>query len=98
MNTAARRANSISSQLARNFSTSTSSMSPYPNAQALEKGPKELKNEGLVLLVTNTPNGNKPAYYLEELKAAGSIKDYTFIPISLKENEQKSEWFEAINS
>ncbi|GAA5829885.1 hypothetical protein JCM3766R1_006690 [Sporobolomyces carnicolor] len=72
-------------------------MSPYPNDQALAKGPEGLKAEGLVLLTTNTPNGNKPAYYLEELKATGQIKGYTVIPISFKENEQKSEWFEAVN-
>ncbi|GAA6015620.1 hypothetical protein JCM11491_007176 [Sporobolomyces phaffii] len=98
MNSAARRAQTISQQLARtNFSTSTRTMSPYPNAEALAKGPKELQNEGLVLLTAQTPNGNKPAYYLEELKAGGQISGYTVIPISFDKNEQKSEWFEAVN-
>ncbi|GAA5884734.1 hypothetical protein JCM16303_005251 [Sporobolomyces ruberrimus] len=70
---------------------------PYPNADALSKGPKELKNEGLILLTAQTPNGNKSAYYLEELKASGQIPGYTVVPISMKDNVQKSEWFEAIN-
>ncbi|BGP56425.1 Glutathione S-transferase 2 [Rhodotorula sphaerocarpa] len=64
---------------------------------ALDKGPKELKNKGLVLLTAQTPNGNKPAYLLEELKAVGAISGYSFIPTSFKDNEQKSEWFEAVN-
>lgn len=53
MNHAARRVQSIASQVTRNHST----MSPYPNDQALAKGPEGLKAEGLVLLTTNTPNG-----------------------------------------
>ncbi|GAA5948874.1 hypothetical protein JCM3765_003938 [Sporobolomyces pararoseus] len=72
-------------------------MSPYPDPERLAKGPKELKNEGLVLLLSQTPNGNKPAYYLEELKKSKQIDGYTVIPISMKDNEQKSDWFESIN-
>lgn len=41
--------------------------------------------------------GNKPVYLLEELKALGKIPDYTFIPVSFGKNEQKSDWFEAVN-
>ncbi|GAA5926716.1 glutathione S-transferase family protein [Sporobolomyces koalae] len=101
MTPAARRASSITNHLThRTFSTTDSSariMSPYPVAELLAKGPKELQNPGLVLLTAQTPNGNKPAYYLEELKATGQIDGYTVVPISMKDNEQKSEWFEAIN-
>ncbi|GAA5896050.1 glutathione S-transferase family protein [Sporobolomyces salmoneus] len=98
MNTAARRTHSITSQLAhRSNNSNFSTMSPYPSAEALSKGPAALKEEGLVLLTSQTPNGNKPAYYLEELKATGAIKGYTVVPISFKENEQKSSWFEAVN-
>ena len=42
-------------------------------------------------------NSNKPAAYLEELKASGQIEGYTVIPIKLTEDQQKSEWFEAVN-
>jgi len=72
-------------------------MSPYPKQDALETGPKELQNPGLVLLTSQTPNGNKPAAYLEELKASGQIAGYTVIPIKLMENQQKEPWFEAVN-
>lgn len=34
---------------------------------------------------------------LEELKATGAIPGYEFVPISFKENEQKSEWFVKVN-
>ncbi|BGO92585.1 Glutathione S-transferase 2 [Rhodotorula toruloides] len=70
---------------------------------ALSHGPKELQNKGLVLLLAQTPNGasastgNKPVYLLEELKALGKIPDYTFVPVSFGKNEQKSDWFEAVN-
>lgn len=40
---------------------------------------------------------NKPAAYLEELKASGQIEGYTVIPIKLMENQQKEPWFEAVN-
>ncbi|GAA6059957.1 hypothetical protein JCM10212_001306 [Sporobolomyces blumeae] len=72
-------------------------MSLYPDPDVLAQGPKELSNPGLVILVAQTPNGNKPVEYLEELKRSGQISDYTWIPVSLKANEQKSQWFEAIN-
>ncbi|GAA5999727.1 uncharacterized protein JCM10292_003720 [Rhodotorula paludigena] len=67
------------------------------STDALAQGPKELQNKGLVFLVAQTPNGNKPLYLAEELKAIGAIPDYTFVPISFAKNEQKSDWFEAIN-
>ncbi|BGP49359.1 Glutathione S-transferase 2 [Rhodotorula kratochvilovae] len=67
------------------------------NADVLAQGPKELNNPGLVLLLAQTPNGGKPVYYLEELKAIGKLSDYTVIPISFGKNEQKSPWFEEVN-
>ncbi|KAG0659787.1 hypothetical protein C6P46_004990 [Rhodotorula mucilaginosa] len=96
---AAARLKSITSHLtaapeSRHFAAMSTALFP---TEALDKGPKELKNKGLVFLTAQTPNGNKPAYLLEELKAIGAISDYTVIPISFKENEQKSEWFEAVN-
>ncbi|GAA5987245.1 hypothetical protein JCM10908_001876 [Rhodotorula pacifica] len=95
------RIKSITSHLTPNSSSAAlpaaSAMSALFSTEALDKGPKELKNKGLVLLTAQTPNGNKPAYLLEELKAVGAISGYTVIPTSFKENEQKSEWFEAVN-
>ncbi|GAA6010040.1 hypothetical protein JCM10207_007530 [Rhodosporidiobolus poonsookiae] len=64
---------------------------------ALAKGPDALQKPGLVFLVAQTPNGNKPLYLAEELKATGALKSYEVVPISFAKNEQKSEWFEAIN-
>ncbi|CEQ41186.1 SPOSA6832_02899 [Sporobolomyces salmonicolor] len=83
-------------ELNRAFSVSSASMST-PNDRALAAGPEKLKAPGLVLLVSQTPNGGKPVYYLEELKAAGAIKGYEHIDISLSKNEQKEDWFEAVN-
>ncbi|GAA5917667.1 hypothetical protein JCM5296_007442 [Sporobolomyces johnsonii] len=83
-------------ELNRAFSVSSAIMST-PNDRALAAGPEKLKAPGLVLLVSQTPNGGKPVYYLEELKAAGAIKGYEHIDISLSKNEQKEDWFLAVN-
>ncbi|GAA6028796.1 hypothetical protein JCM8097_007400 [Rhodosporidiobolus ruineniae] len=80
-------------QLAQHLTRSSSTMSDA----ALAKGPKTLQKEGLVFLLAQTPNGGKVAYLAEELKAIGALKDYHVVPVSFKENEQKSEWFEAVN-
>ncbi|GAA5980780.1 hypothetical protein JCM11641_002649 [Rhodosporidiobolus odoratus] len=90
MLSALRRASLINTQLNRSARTNMTDA-------ALAQGPQELQNPGLVFLVAQTPNGNKPLYYAEELKAIGAIKDYTFIPINFSRNEQKTEWFEAVN-
>lgn len=89
---AAHRLKSIAAHLAPSTSESSSprlaaTMTTF-NRAALDKGPKELQNKGLVLLTAQTPNGNKPAYLLEELKAVGAISGYSFIPTSFKDNEQ----------
>ncbi|GAA5944216.1 hypothetical protein JCM10213_004101 [Rhodosporidiobolus nylandii] len=67
------------------------------NEAALAKGPEALRKPGLVFLVAQTPNGNKPLYMAEELKASNQLKDYEVIPTSFSKNEQKEPWFEAVN-
>ncbi|GAA5827383.1 hypothetical protein JCM11251_003788 [Rhodosporidiobolus azoricus] len=79
--------------LTKHFNRSSSSMSDA----AINNGPEALKKQGLVFLVAQTPNGNKPLYLAEELKANGSIPGYEVVPISFAKNEQKSDWFEAVN-
>ncbi|KAK4702464.1 glutathione S-transferase, partial [Phenoliferia sp. Uapishka_3] len=52
---------------------------------------------GLNLLTTSTPNGIKVSVALEELKAVGAIPSYAFTPVAFSKNEQKSDWFMAVN-
>ncbi|GAA5889576.1 hypothetical protein JCM6882_007073 [Rhodosporidiobolus microsporus] len=89
MRTAFTRLASLTKHLARPASTMSEA--------ALANGPEALTKPGLVFLIAQTPNGNKPLYLAEELKAAGAIPGYEVIPISFSKNEQKSDWFEAIN-
>jgi len=53
----------------------------------------------LTLFSASTPNGHKPAIYLEELKAAygASHIDYDVRPINMRVDEQKEPWFIKIN-
>jgi len=48
-------------------------------------------------LTASTPNGIKVSALLEELKLIGAIPGYEFVPTSFSKNDQKSEWFEAVN-
>ncbi|BGP17560.1 Glutathione S-transferase 2 [Rhodosporidiobolus nylandii] len=92
MLSALRRASSLNNHL-RPFSRNMSTV----NEAALAKGPEALRKPGLVFLVAQTPNGNKPLYMAEELKASNQLKDYEVIPTSFSKNEQKEPWFEAVN-
>jgi glutathione S-transferase len=49
----------------------------------------------LTLYSWNTPNGNKPAILLEELKAAYGVNsiDYEVKPVNSGNNETKEEWY-----
>ncbi|GAA6010041.1 hypothetical protein JCM10207_007531 [Rhodosporidiobolus poonsookiae] len=59
--------------------------------------PAELTNPGLVLLWGNSPNGWKITHYLQALKEAGCIPDYTAVEVFLQNNEQFEPWFRKIN-
>lgn len=60
---AAARLKSITSHLtaapeSRHFAAMSTALFP---TEALDKGPKELKNKGLVFLTAQTPNGARPS-------------------------------------
>jgi glutathione S-transferase len=60
--------------------------------------PEEVKNsKGLHLMTTNTPNGQKVQIFLEELQAKYGGPKYDFNLIKISTNEQKKDWFLAIN-
>jgi len=60
--------------------------------------PEDVKNsKGLHLLTTNTPNGQKVQIFLEELQAKYGGPSYDFNLIKIGTNEQKKDWFLAIN-
>jgi len=52
--------------------------------------------KGIHLLTVSTPNGQKTQIFLEELKTAYGL-DFSFSLIKMSENEQKRDWFLAIN-
>jgi glutathione S-transferase len=59
--------------------------------------PDVVKNaKGIHLMTVSTPNGQKSQIALEELHAAYGI-DFSFNLINMKDNEQKTDWFLAIN-
>lgn len=51
----------------------------------------------LKLYSAPTPNGQKVTVFLEELKAAYPDFKYEYHAVSLKENEQKQDWFLKMN-
>ncbi|GAA5875335.1 hypothetical protein JCM8547_003207 [Rhodosporidiobolus lusitaniae] len=94
MHTAFARLSQLSAHLVCNSSSRAMSSA---TAAAIAKGPDTLQKPGLVFLTAQTPNGNKVIYLAEELKAIGAITGYEVVPTSFAKNEQKSEWFEAVN-
>lgn len=63
----------------------------------LSETPDTTKNaKGIHLLTMNTPNGQKVQIFLEEL-AAKYGTEWTYELINIQTNEQKKDWFLAIN-
>jgi len=59
--------------------------------------PDVVKNaKGIHLMTVSTPNGQKTQILLEELHKAYGL-DFSFNLINMRENEQKRDWFLAIN-